>query len=322
MKKRALLLSSIILLASCSNEKKVLSYSLSPFGYNESFLYVPCVIENDEIVKKPMITNHFGTMILIKSYLYESEKNEYEYLLDKIDEKLTRLSVCFDRHSLYVDKNNKLVKNLAYLNMNYGVDSYIELEKETYDLLKIGYELTILTEGKFNIFVGELSPLWDNYIKKGLEKPTDEQIDNAKFTKEEYAKLDKVLEFDDSTNSVKFNKLDDKKLSITFGGIAKGRATDLLNEFLVNKRILVSAGQSSIASYGDTFHDSWALGIKNPATASFDDESYLLYEKQGAFSVSTSGDYQSYIIDSEGNRYHHIIDCFSGYPSSYYRSVT
>ena len=206
--------------------------------------------------------------------------------------------------------------------MNYGVDSYIELEKETYDLLKIGYELTILTEGKFNIFVGELSSLWDNYIKKGLEKPTDEQIDNAKFTKEEYAKLDKVLEFDDSTNSVKFNKLDDKKLSITFGGIAKGRATDILNEFLVNKRILVSAGQSSIASYGDTFHDSWALGIKNPATASFDDESYLLYEKQGAFSVSTSGDYQSYIIDSEGNRYHHIIDCFSGYPSSYYRSVT
>lgn len=323
MKKHsALLITSILLLTSCQNEKKVLSYNLGPFGFNEKDDYIPCLIEDNEIIKTPKVIYPFNTMVLFKSYILDSEKNEYTKLIDDASAYLKRLSVCFDRHNLYVNKNNELVKNLAYLNMNYGVDSYVELEKETYELLKIGYDLTRLTDGKFNIFIGELSSLWDEYIKEGKEKPSEEEINNARFTQEEFYRIDTILQFDDSNNSVKFNKFYDKKLSITFGGIAKGRATDLLNNMLKDKRILISAGQSSIATYGYTFHDSWALGIKNPMSANYTDDSYLLFEKQGIFSFSTSGDYQSYRIDEEGNRYHHIIDCFTGYPSSYYRSVS
>lgn len=322
MKKKCVLLLVItLLLVSCQNDKKVLRYGINDFGYNDEKGYVPCDIVDGEIVKKYSVVNPFGTYTYFVSYLYENEKNEYNKVLSYVEDYLIRLSVCYDMNSLYVDSNGDIVKNLAYLNMNYGVDSYIELEKETYDLLKIGFELTKITNGKFNIFVGELSTLWDDFLKgKREDIPSQNELEEAIFLKDDINIIDDILVFNDNNCSVKFNNCLNKKVSITFGGIAKGSATDLISEYLKDKRMLISAGQSSIATYGNTFYDNWSLGIKNPLYV-YDDEAYLLYERQGAFSLSTSGDYQNYRIYN-GVKYHHIIDCFEGVPKSYWNSVS
>ena len=44
--------------------------------------------------------------------------------------------------------------------------------------------------------------------------------------------------------------------------------------------------------------------------------------RQGSFSFSTSGDYVNCYFDSEGQRYHHIINPVTGYPSNTFRTVS
>ena len=321
MKKRYLFpLITLLILSSCSNKKLVYSYNIDPFGYNEQDKYFPCdILENGDIVRSNKLLYPFNTFIYIKSHIYESEKSEYESVVLKAKEEIVRLSCLFDRHNYYVDKDNNLLRNLAYLNDNYGSSSYIELEKETYDLLKTGYELTLITEGKFNIFIGELTSLWDGYLKEGEDLPSQEDILNAKNNVPSLEELPYLIEFNDEEKSVKFNRLDNKKISITFGGIAKGRMTDLLYPILDDKRSIISGGQSSIATYGDSFYDAWTVAINNPKYN--DSKHYLTIDLKGKFSLSTSGDNQNYRIH-DGVRYHHIINPFTGYPESYYRSCS
>lgn len=321
MKKKFLFaMMALLTLSSCSNEKLIYTHSVDPFGFNKDDMYFPCEISSDgEITRLNKLIYPFNTFIYLKSYIYESEKDEYNSLTSLAEKEIIRLSCLFDRHNYYVDKDNNLLKNLAYLNDNYGSSSYIELEKETYDLLKIGYDLTLLTEGKFNMFIGELSSLWDNYLKNNTEFPSSEDILKAKNNIPTVEELPQLIEFNAVNNSVKFNKIEDKKISITFGGIAKGRMTDLLYSLLDDKRVIVSGGQSSIATYGDSFYDVWNLGINNPNY--YDSSHYLTLSLKGKFSLSTSGDNQNYRIH-EGNRYHHIINPFTGYPESHFRSCS
>ena len=39
-------------------------------------------------------------------------------------------------------------------------------------------------------------------------------------------------------------------------------------------------------------------------------------------SIVTSGDYERYFLDQDGNRYSHLIDGTTLYPAGYFRSVT
>jgi len=208
MKKRYLLpLITLLILSSCSNKKLIYSYNIDPFGYNEQDKYFPCeILENGDIVKSNKLLYPFNTFIYIKSHIYESEKSEYESVVLKAKEEIIRLSCLFDRHNYYVDKDNNLLKNLAYLNANYGSSSYIELEKETYDLLKTGYELTLITEGKFNIFIGELTSLWDGYLKEGEDLPSQEDILNAKNNVPTLEELPYLIEFNVLTSYITVTK--------------------------------------------------------------------------------------------------------------------
>ena len=57
----------------------------------------------------------------------------------------------------------------------------------------------------------------------------------------------------------------------------------------------------------------WKIGIANPRTE--DGESYLgSLTIDGTCSISTSGDYEKYVIE-DGVRYHHILDSKTGYPA-------
>ena len=151
--------------------------------------------------------------------------------------------------------------------------------------------------------------------------------------------IEQQLTFDNENKTVTFNKCDfnnEVKPIISVGGIAKGYATDIIKATLKNKGYtdgyLISGG-SSISSLSKPIYTKEVGGQKisviNPAKSTF-------FEKQRAFSLliteefsfSTSGNYtdnKSYsFVDNEGNRIyrHHIINPFTGYPESYYRSIS
>ena len=158
-------------------------------------------------------------------------------------------------------------------------------------------------------------------------------VDSIPSTSEE---VNQVIEFKDETKEVRFNSLKDSngeskgKISISVGGVAKGYATDLLKEKLLEKgydKGYLFSGASSILSLGEPIYNNskgQALSVLDPRT------SHLFGEQQkkafsinlkDAFSMSTSGNYtsgKSYTFkDLETNEIvtrHHIINSFTGYP--------
>ena len=122
-----------------------------------------------------------------------------------------------------------------------------------------------------------------------------------------------------------FNRFEiiDNKLSrpmdsyIDFNAIAKGYAVDEVAEFLKNKQIdnfLVEIG-GEINSSGINIHKNkpWLIAIDMPR---FDgDRSNYSSLELNNISLASSGTYRKFKIDSMGNRYAHIINPLTGYPT-------
>lgn len=320
MKRKVLFLALFILLTSCSSDSyKLLHTTGYTFGI-QGDKYVPCFLdENNNIVRDENILTAFQSNISIYTYLKEKNLKNIQNKLDRVKEKAIYLSVCFDSNRLFVDKDNNLVKNLAYLNTFQQGNTFIPLEEETYDLLKLAYEITTYSKGYFNLCIGNLSSLWDEYIKKGEGIPSEDEINELLLEIPTYEEMDNVFTFNDQDKSVCINYK--TKLNITFNGLAKGRFLDAIKEDLDGESSLVDAGSSSMEAYGDSIYDSWNINLRNPNYTSDeeDKDGYLKIHKQGKFSLSVSGDYQNYYFYNN-KRYHHIINPFTGYPSTLHRS--
>ena len=104
---------------------------------------------------------------------------------------------------------------------------------------------------------------------------------------------------------------------IDFNAIAKGYAVDEVAEFLKNKQIdnfLVEIG-GEINSLGINIDKNkpWLVAIDMPR---FDgDRSNYSSLELNNISLASSGTYRKFKIDSMGNRYAHIINPLTGYPT-------
>lgn len=109
---------------------------------------------------------------------------------------------------------------------------------------------------------------------------------------------------------------------LDFGGAAKGlaldRARDVLRASGTVTAALVSAGSTTVTLGDKPGGKPWRIGIEDPrqpgtvrAVASW----------TGDAALSTSGDYQQY-FESNGVRYHHILDPATGLPAEGSQSLT
>ena len=107
---------------------------------------------------------------------------------------------------------------------------------------------------------------------------------------------------------------------VDLGGIAKGYAVDRALEILRAAGIAhasVSAGGDT-GLLGDRRGRAWMVGIKNPRQP----EQVGLVLPLGSGAISTSGDYERYFIDAEGQRVHHILNPRTGASASGVTSAT
>jgi FAD:protein FMN transferase len=133
------------------------------------------------------------------------------------------------------------------------------------------------------------------------------------------------LKIDSLLLSVGFDKVElpkekfrlPKNTFLDFNAIAKGYGVDVIAEFLESQHLenyLVEIG-GEIRAKGENLKNqsSWKIGIENP---NFEGEQSIL--KTIALqdeSMATSGTYRKFKVDDNGNRYSHIIDAKTGYPS-------
>lgn len=161
---------------------------------------------------------------------------------------------------------------------------------------------------------------------KGVFDPTIGAVVNAwDFGPEDQVKNLDSLKIDSLMLSVGFDKVitDGNKVIkpvntfLDFNAIAKGYAVDLIGKFLetnhVENYIVNIGGEIRTKGLNIEKNSGWKVGIEHPnfdGTQSF--EKVLVLKDEA---MATSGTYRKFKIDESGNRYAHIIDTKTGYPS-------
>jgi thiamine biosynthesis lipoprotein len=180
-------------------------------------------------------------------------------------------------------------------------------DPEVVELVKTALDIARATDGAFDITVYPLVNLW-GFFEKNPSLPSDCGI-RALMPHVGWRKL--VVRGGRITKT-------DPAVRIDFGGIAKGyavgEAVKTIRAAGIQSALVDAGGQ--IFAIGTLNGLPWKVGIRDPrgdgVFASLD---------VADLTVATSGDYERY-FETNGVRYHHILDPKTGYPVKGLRSVT
>ncbi len=192
----------------------------------------------------------------------------------------------------------------------------VQVSEDTFEVIQRSIGFSKLTDGTFDITVG---PLMDLFRKSKETEivPTQEEIENAK-AKTGYEKL--ILNA--ASKTVRFTV---EGMRLDLGGIAKGYGVDKAIEAIQKTGAigaLVDIG-GNIRCFGIPAKGkkTWLVGIQDPNEAEKKNSGLVMTLKITNESISTSGNYQQFVI-IEGKRYSHIIDRKTGTGTAGLSSVT
>ncbi len=191
---------------------------------------------------------------------------------------------------------------------DHAAEAPVPVSAELYGLVKRALEISVLSEGAFDITFDSVGQLYD-YHKH--VKPTDAEI-AARLPEINYRHV--VL--DPAAQTIRFTVPGTR---INLGGIGKGYAVEkviaLLREAGLEHALATAGGDTRLL--GDHHGAPWIVGIRDP------DDGQKLVTRLALVdeAISTSGDYERYFVE-DGKRYHHIIDPRTGKSPGGVRSVT
>ncbi|MBI2381204.1 MAG: FAD:protein FMN transferase [Gammaproteobacteria bacterium] len=245
----------------------------------------------------------FGSWVDLS--LYGLEPGRAEVIAARLERELSFMNSAWHawKPSLLEEVNAKLRTGQVFA----APDAILPLIRQCKSL----YEAS---EGLFNPALGLLFRLWGFHGDKSWEsRPLPEA-----------AKIRELLTDPPGMDDVEIdgNRLrgHNARLSLDFGGFAKGYGLDRLAEILRQEGVthaLVSA-TSNLVALGTHGSRPWRIAIRHPRR-----EGGVLawLELADGECCSTSGDYERY-FERDGRRYHHILDPRTGYPATGAQAVT
>ncbi len=269
--------------------------------------------EKDPEVRSENYFEYFDTVCSVLSYAGDEE----EVFLQNaalVKSELSRYHKLFDIYFGYSG-----VTNVYTLNKKAKVAPVV-VDETLFDFLVYAKEMYTLTEGKVNVAMGAVLSIWHDARESveddpmTFQMPTDETLREANT----HTNIDDlILNADDKT--VYFS---DPELKLDVGALAKGYATEKIGEMLEERGVT-----SYVLNFGGNIRAigtrpsgaPWVTGITNPDKTS--SEAFVARINLSDTSLVTSGDYERYFV-YEGERYHHIIDPLTLYPTKYARSVS
>ena len=193
--------------------------------------------------------------------------------------------------------------DISKLNRNEAIDVDSHFEK----VFKASKKIFNETEGVFDPTIGKLVNAWNFGSEENNMKLDSIKIDS----------LMQFVGFEKMKLSGKKILKEEPKPYIDFNAIAKGYGIDVIAEFLERKGIdnyLVEIG-GEVRAKGINLekNSEWCVGLQDP---NFNGEtSYSKSIPLKDASMATSGTYRKFKLDENGNRYAHIINANTGYPT-------
>ncbi|MBE6536448.1 MAG: FAD:protein FMN transferase [Ruminococcaceae bacterium] len=266
--------------------------------------------------------DYFDTVTTVIGY--SETKEEFDRIAKLIETRLSEYHKLYDAYHSAADegyeKSYAGITNIK--DINAVIDgSHVErrVDKKLIDLLIYCKEMYTLTAGETNVAMGSVLKLWhDEREKAGLDYnsaalPSFERLNEAA----KHTDINNLII--DEENSTVF--ISDPEMLIDVGAIAKGYATERIAAELESSGIngyALSVGGNVRAIGAKPNGECWNIGIENPLDPL---GSYIETLKIADTSVVTSGSYQRFYTVN-GERYHHIIDKDTLYPSAYFISVS
>ena len=188
--------------------------------------------------------------------------------------------------------------------INHAAGSHaVVVSAPVFDLIRCAKAVSLLPESSFNFTIGPLVKRWKiGFSGHSVPDASDLQALLA------LTDPDDVI-LDEPSRSVFLQKAG---MEIDLGAIAKGYIADVVRDYLHQEKVtdaLINLG-GNVQTLGAGAEGAWAIGLKKPFSTP--DALVGVINVKGK-SVVTSGIYERY-FESEGQRYHHILDPKTGYP--------
>lgn len=227
----------------------------------------------------------------------------------------TTFSIIYDSEINY----SKQIDSLFQV-VNQSMSTYISDS----DISRINKQDTLIIDSHFRNVLSTSKTIYE--ATNGIFDPTIGAVVNAwDFGPEgTIVSLDSI-KINELMNGVGFEKIsiDTKEFSIPegtfldFNAIAKGYGVDVIADFLKGKKsfnyLVEIGGEIRAAGTNVEKQAPWKVGLDEPR---FDgQQSVLKAISLKDVGMATSGTYRKFKVDKNGNRYAHIIDTRTGYPS-------
>jgi len=190
-----------------------------------------------------------------------------------------------------------------------AAESPVKVSPDLFQVLKKAGDVAELSGGAFDISFGSVGFLYDY---REHQQPSAEDI-RSRLGRINYQDI--VL--NEAEHTVFYRQ---QGLLLDLGGIAKGFAVDLGIERLMRagvRHARLSAG-GDLRLLGDKRGSPWLVGVRDPRSG----ERNAVVLPLADVAISTSGDYERFFINKEGERVHHILAPGTGKSVRGVQSVT
>lgn len=242
---------------------------------------------------------YFDTIITIT--LYDTEDKSY-------------INQCFAMAETYEDLFSNTVKESDVWKINAHAGEYVKVSDETISLIQTGIDYGKLSNGKFDITLGNLSDLWNfSEIAENLDSENNETDSSVLPDADTIAGLLPHINYQNL--AIDGNKvcLKDAEAKLDLGGIAKGYIADRMKEYLTDAGItsgIINLGGNVLTLGEKSDGSAYTIGIQKPFSSTGEILGTLKVTDK---TVVTSGVYERY-YRIDGKLYHHILDTATGYP--------
>ena len=206
--------------------------------------------------------------------------------------------------SLYKDTSEITLVNLA------AGKHPVHVSLEMIEVVENAVKVSRLSGGVFDVTIGPLVVLWQMKLKEGAV-PTDKEIERIRpLVNYRHILIDKKA-------STIFLKKTGMILDLGgMKGYIADRVADLFRKRGINNAVIAVAGDIWVLGHRED-GKPWRIGVQHPREH---DKTLAVLDLSDKY-ISTSGDYERYVI-REKKRYHHIIDPRTGKPSKGVISAT
>ena len=145
---------------------------------------------------------------------------------------------CFELAKEYERKFSNTIETSEISQINQNAGKFVEVSPETIELIKAGISYGELSDGSFDITIGNLSDLWNfSEIAANLESEDNEA--DASVVPDKDTILKTVTHVDYTTIEIDGNqvRLNDRKSKLDLGGIAKGYIADRMRDYMNEQQV-------------------------------------------------------------------------------------